>query len=218
MYKQIFFDFDSTLANAETLDMLGDFAGVGTEVRKLTDASMNGDIPMEEIFERKVDMIAPSREMIDRVNTRDLLTQGMMETVAALQKLDKEVFILTSNFTILVEPWAKKLNIAPERIIGNELFFDEEGNYLGMNMTNPLAHGGGKRIVIEQHVKEKEYAVMIGDSVSDMATQPSVGKFIGFGGIVARDRVREGADVFVEDPNAQALLAHILTEEERAQL
>jgi phosphoserine phosphatase len=218
MYKQIFFDFDSTLANAETLDMLGDFAGVGTEVRKLTDASMNGDIPMEEIFERKVDMIAPSREMIDRVNTRNLLTEGMEETIAALQKLGKEVFILTSNFTILVEPWAKKLNIAPERIIGNELFFDDEGNYLGMNMTNPLAHGGGKRIVIEQHVKEKEFAVMIGDSVSDMATQPSVAKFIGFGGIVARDRVREGADVFVEDSNAQALLEHILTEEERAQL
>lgn len=214
MYKQIFFDFDSTLANAETLDMLGDDAGVGEEVRKLTEASMNGDVAMSEIFEHKVNLIAPTQGMIDRVNTQDLLTEGMEETVAVLHKLGKEVFILTSNFKLLVKPWAKKLNIAPERIIGNDLLFDTEGNYLSMDMTNPLARGGGKRTVIEQYIKEKAHAVMIGDSVSDMETQPAVAKFIGFGGIVTRERVRKGADVFVQDKDARALLPHLLTEAE----
>lgn len=215
MYKQIFFDFDSTLVGAETLDVLADFVGVGSQVRRLTDASMNGEIPIEEVFEKKLDMIAPSLEMIALLHTRpSLLVEGIVEVIDLLHHLEKEVYILTSNFSLVVAPYAKELGIAKDRVIANELFHDENGNYIGMDATSALAHTGGKRIMIDRFVRNKDEAVMIGDSVTDLVCQPSVHRFIGFGGVVARDVVRAKADVFVESPDARALLSHLLSPQE----
>ncbi len=215
MYKQIFFDFDSTLVAAETLDLLADLAGVGPQVRRLTEASMNGELPIEEVFEKKMDMIAPSLEMIELLHARpSLFVKGVREVVEVLHRLDKEVFILTSNFTRVVAPYAQTLGIPETHMIANELFHDEQGYYIGMDASSALAHTGGKRIMIDRFIHRKEEAVMIGDSVTDLACQPSVHRFIGFGGVVARDAVRAKADIFVESADARALLAHLLTPEE----
>ncbi len=215
MYKQIFFDFDSTLVAAETLDLLADLAGVGPQVRRLTEASMNGELPIEEVFEKKMDMIAPSLEMIELLHARpSLFVKGVREVVEVLHRLDKEVFILTSNFTRVVAPYAQTLGIPETHMIANELFHDEQGYYIGMDASSALAHTDGKRIMIDRFIHRKEEAVMIGDSVTDLACQPSVHRFIGFGGVVARDAVRAKADIFVESADARALLAHLLTPEE----
>ena len=44
-----------------------------------------------------------------------------------------------------------------------------------------------------------EKVVMIGDGVSDLETKEDVDLFVGFGGVVARDKVREGCDLWLED-------------------
>ena len=43
------------------------------------------------------------------------------------------------------------------------------------------------------------YPVMIGDGVTDMQAKPPADLFIGFGGVVTREEVRTGADLFVTD-------------------
>lgn len=43
------------------------------------------------------------------------------------------------------------------------------------------------------------HAVMIGDGVTDMQAKPPAQLFIGFGGVVTREAVRTGADLFVTD-------------------
>ena len=40
---------------------------------------------------------------------------------------------------------------------------------------------------------------MIGDGVTDMQAKPPADLFIGFGGVVVREEVRTGADLFVTD-------------------
>ena len=215
MYKQIFFDFDSTLVKLETLDVLACMKGIGEEVKILTEASMSGLVPIEEVFEKKVDMIAPSLEMIKALHeSPDVLVDGIEDVIEILHRLGKEVFILTSNFDVVVAPYAQRLMIPAHRVVANELFHTQEGEYLGMNSRNALAHTDGKRIMIDQHIRSKQEAVMIGDSVTDLACQPSVHRFIGFGGVVVREVVRTRADVFVEDSHARALLPHLLSQEE----
>lgn len=216
-YQQIFFDFDSTLVRAETLDLLAHMAGVGEEVLVLTELSMNGEVPLEQVFEKKIKMIAPSREMIARLHQESaFFVEGIKEVISNLHQLGKEVYILTSNFRQLVEPFAQQLGIPFQRIIASELYFDDDGFYRGMSSGSPLARSGGKRVMIEQHVREKDEAVMIGDSVTDLACAPCVHRFICFGGVVAREPVRAQADIFVESSDARALLPHLLTPEELA--
>jgi len=50
--------------------------------------------------------------------------------------------------------------------------------------------------------------VMVGDGATDMEARPPADAFVGFGGIVVRKAVQEGADWFVTDLNelADALL------------
>lgn len=40
---------------------------------------------------------------------------------------------------------------------------------------------------------------MVGDGVTDLQARPPADLFVGFGGIVTRDVVKEGADLFVTD-------------------
>jgi hypothetical protein len=48
--------------------------------------------------------------------------------------------------------------------------------------------------------------LMVGDGASDLATRGVVDLFVGFGGVVAREKVRAGSDVFI----ASASIAPIL--------
>lgn len=41
--------------------------------------------------------------------------------------------------------------------------------------------------------------VMIGDGVTDMQARPPADAFIGYGGVVTREAVLEGADYFIKD-------------------
>ena len=48
-----------------------------------------------------------------------------------------------------------------------------------------------KRAIISEAV------VMVGDGVSDLESKPEVDLFIGFGGVVARKAVQDGADAWI---------------------
>ena len=56
MYRRsrrlICFDMDSTLIRTEVIDELADRAGVGEEVRKITESAMRGEIDFQESFRR----------------------------------------------------------------------------------------------------------------------------------------------------------------------
>ncbi|MDE6770183.1 MAG: phosphoserine phosphatase SerB, partial [Muribaculaceae bacterium] len=52
--RLICFDMDSTLIRTEVIDELADKAGVGAEVRAITESAMRGEIDFEESFKRRV--------------------------------------------------------------------------------------------------------------------------------------------------------------------
>ena len=58
----------------------------------------------------------------------------------------------------------------------------------------------------------------VGDGITDLETRPHVQRFIGFGGVVARAAVREGAEHFVDSPSLAAILPLVLTTDELARL
>ena len=57
-YRLVFFDVDSTLVTIEGIDVL---AGGNPEVAKLTEAAMNGEIQLDEVYGRRLELIQPTR-------------------------------------------------------------------------------------------------------------------------------------------------------------
>lgn len=211
-FNKIFLDFDSTLIRAESLDLLGDMCGVGEEVRKLTDLTMAGIIPIEQIFKKKVDLISPSLSQVRDVakQCENLLVDDAQEVISTFHSLGKKVFILSSNFHHLIDPVARILGIPEDCVIANDLYFDEGGNYRGFNHSSPLCSSSGKAVILRKYLRSGERTVLVGDGSTDLCCKGVADLFIGFGGVAERLVVRESADIYFSDSSFAPLLLMVL--------
>ncbi len=209
---KVFFDFDSTLLRAESLDILSEMRGAGEEARLLTARSMNGEIPLKSALSRKMDVLHPSRSDIQELVQRceGLFVEDAEEVIRSLRFLGKGVFVLSSNFHSIIDPLVSRVGILKEEVFANEMYFGADGVYLGIDEESPLCADGGKAVVLRSCVREGECVVFVGDGSPDACTKGVADLFIGFGGIVRRPFVEERADVYITSPALSALLPIIL--------
>ncbi|MDB4440060.1 HAD-IB family phosphatase [bacterium] len=197
MKKIIAFDCDSTLSAIEGVDELARLAGedIFRQVEELTTQAMNGEIAIEEVFAKRLDLIQPTRQQCADVGQMylDHIEPTAKETIRTLQSKGWECIIISGGFTPCIEPLAKELGI--QRIEAVPLLFTEEGNFSGFDENYPTTRNGGKPEIIHL-IKEESHPdqiVMIGDGVSDLETQPFVNQFLGYLGYTPRERVKAEA-------------------------
>lgn len=212
-YRFIFFDVDSTLVTIEGIDVL---ANGDPEVVRLTEAAMNGDIAIDEVYGRRLELIRPTRAAVDDLGRRyvESLVGGAEETIAALRAAGADVHLVTAGIAQAIAPLARRLGIADRAVHAVALQFDGEGNYAGFDRRSLLTRNGGKELIVRSILaRSKGGAAFVGDGVSDLETKPVVGLFIGFGGVHSRARVKDNADVYVEQPALTAVLPYLIEEE-----
>lgn len=213
-YRFVFLDVDSTLVTIEGIDVL---AGGNPEIARLTDAAMNGEIALEEVYGRRLDLIRPSQDAVERLGRLYVasLVDGAVETISALREAGCDVHLVTAGIAQAIAPLAAHLGIADRSVHAVALRFDAKGEYADFDRRSLLTRAGGKELVVHSVLaRAKGKSAFIGDGVSDLETKPVVDLFIGFGGVVARPRVKENAEVFVEEPTLRAVLPYLLTDAE----
>lgn len=203
--KLIFFDCDSTLSSIEGIDELARAKGddVFREVEALTNAAMNGEIPIQEVFPRRMNIIRPDKAICAQVAQAyvETLTPGIQEVIDRLKNDNWTIVILSGGFKPLIEPLAKTLGI--EHVEAVPLHFDDNGDYAGYDAAYPTTRNGGKPDIIRdwQRSTMAAHTVMVGDGISDLESKPVCDLFIGYGGVVGREKVREGADCWITNMN-----------------
>ncbi|XP_028400499.1 LOW QUALITY PROTEIN: phosphoserine phosphatase-like [Dendronephthya gigantea] len=195
------FDVDSTVVKEEGIDELAEFCGVGDAVRQWTLQAMGGNIRFRTALETRLNMCNPTLEQLEqyRKDKPLTLTPGVKELIAYLHRERIPVFLISGGFKQLNVPLAHRLGIPSENVYSVELLFDADGRYHGFNKNNLTSDSGGKTKVV-QRLKDKygfKRLVMIGDGATDMETCPPADAFIGFGGNVIREKVRENSPWFV---------------------
>ncbi|MEI7579378.1 MAG: HAD-IB family phosphatase [bacterium] len=197
----IFFDVDSTLVTFEGLDWLAERNGVGQEVKALTTKSMNGEALLEEIFAYKINLIAPTKAdfKLLAVEYQKNLVSGLTAVISELKQQGHQLGIVTGNFLDAVLPLADRLAISRDFVFANQAQHDKAGNYLGFAAEQPLASSTGKSEIITavRNKYPEEKLVMIGDSMSDAETKNVVDYFVGFGGVIVREKVQLLADYYL---------------------
>lgn len=199
----IFFDCDSTLSSIEGIDELARERGPETfsQVENLTNAAMNGEIPIEEVFPRRMEIIRPDHALCTLVARRYLetITPGTREAVANLREAGWVPVILSGGFARLIEPLAVELGIDHVEAVPLELTPD--GDYRSFDSTYPTTRNGGKPEVIHDWKTDRgpRFTVMVGDGISDLESRAEVDLFVGYGGVVSREAVRAGADAWITD-------------------
>jgi len=206
-YRLIFFDVDSTLVTIEGIDVL---SSENPEIARMTEAAMNGEIPLDQVYARRLEMIRPNHAAINHLSRRYLETivDGAEETIAALKKGGCVIHLVTAGIEQALEPLAKKFGVALHAV---SLRFDSTGDYQDFDRQSLLARPRGKETVVRDiRARTKGKAAFVGDGVSDLEAKPAVDLFVGFGGVHTRARVRDNADVFVAGPRLDAVLPHLL--------
>jgi phosphoserine phosphatase len=205
-YRFAFFDVDSTLVTIEGIDVLADG---NPEIAKLTGAAMNGEIPLDQVYAKRLEMIRPSKDRVEKLGTTYVasLVDGAKETIATLQDNGVIVHLVTAGIEQAIRPLADALNV--DNVYAVKLSFDADGSYNDFDRRSFLTKTGGKELVVRDiRARSHGKAAFVGDGVSDLEAKPAVDLFIGFGGVVVRPRVKENADVYVT--NLRDVLTHLL--------
>ena len=195
------FDVDSTVIAEEGIDVLAEYKGQGEKVAELTRQAMGGSADFRSALTERLNLIRPSMQDFDILLRQHpvSLSPGINELIDTLQARGTHVYLVSGGFRQMINSVADHVNIPYNRIYANNILFDEQGNYMGFDSTEPTSSDGGKAQVISmlKDVHGYQTIVMVGDGATDMQAKPPADAFIGYGGTTVRDNVRDNADLYV---------------------
>lgn len=216
-FASVVFDCDSTLSSIEGIDELsGPFRA---QIQALTEAAMQGAVPLEEVYGRRLELIRPTRARLDEVGREYVrtLVPDARETVAALRWLGKTVRILSGGLLPAVLAVAAELGVPPEEVAAVGIDFDSAGDYAGFDAGSPLARSGGKAEVLREWNLPRP-ALLVGDGATDAEARPAVDAFAAYMGVAWRPAVAEAADFVLRGASLAPVLALACSEADRARL
>lgn len=221
-YASIWFDCDSTLTAVEGVDELVRWSDpqARAEVAQLTERAMAGELPLADVYERRLQRLQPRREHVDRIGELyvERLVPDAAATVAALRHLGKRVGVVSGGLLPPVQRVAAALGIAPADAHAVGIAFAADGSYAGFDRASPFARNQGKAEFVRALPQSLRPCAFVGDGITDAETQGCADRFVGFGGVVARAAVQARADAFARGPSLADCLPHLLAADELARL
>jgi phosphoserine phosphatase len=205
-YRSVIFDCDSTLCGIEGIDEL---AGPRRdEVRAMTELAMDGSVPLEEVYGRRLELIAPTRAKVDALGAEYVrrLVDDAGDTVRELLRLGIAVRIVSGGLMPAVLAVALKLGLQSEHVAAVDIRFDEGGRYAGFDDASPLTRTGGKEIMIGRWDLPRP-SLLVGDGATDLEARPAVDAFAAFMGFADRPAVAERADFVIRERSLAPVLA-----------
>jgi phosphoserine phosphatase len=202
------FDVDSTVITVEGIDVLAASLGLGEVIAEYTRQAMNGNIPFEQALIERLNLIKPSYLNVQQCLSNHPLqfTPHFQELVKLLKSLNKQIFLLSGGFRLMIEPVRIALDLPVDHVHANTLLFDGNGAYSGFDSNEFTCTTTGKARAIQHIIDESSdmkisisKVVMVGDGATDLAAKPPAHLFVGYGGIAVREKVKAGADWFITD-------------------
>ncbi len=182
MRRLICFDMDSTLIQTECIDELAIRAGVGDEVKAITESAMRGEIDFKESFTRRVALL----KGLDVSVMRDIaehmpITEGVDRLMFVLKKYGYKIAILSGGFTFFGEYLQRKFGI--DYVYANELEVDDNGKLTG-NYVGEVVDGKRKaellRLIAQVEKVDLAQTIAVGDGANDLPMLSLAGLGIAF--------------------------------------
>jgi phosphoserine phosphatase len=195
-YRFVFFDVDSTLVTIEGIDVL---AGGNPEIADLTARAMNGEIALEDVYAKRLEIIRPTRAAVANLAQRyiDSVVPGAQRALGILRDAGVQIHLVTAGIAQAILPLAAHLAVPERTVHAVALRFNASGEYEDFDRRSFLTRSGGKELVVRDVLaRSKGKSAFVGDGASDLEAKPAVDRFVGFGGVHVRAKVKENADVF----------------------
>ena len=192
-------DVDSTLIMEEGIDLLGEEAGVGTQVAAITERAMRGELDFEAALRERVGLLKGLPEDIfARIAERIHFTPGAAELVDELHKRGYKVGLVSGGFHETVDRLAEQLGI--DYVKANRLEIQHgflTGRVLGEIVTKDTKLAMLKAWAAENKL-ELNQTIAMGDGANDLPMIQAAGMGIAF---MAKPIVREQAPYQIQECN-----------------
>ena len=168
--RLICFDMDSTLIQTEVIDELAMRAGVGDEVKTITESAMRGEIDFCESFKRRVSLLKGLDESVMKEIAENLpITEGVSRTLRILKQYGYKIAILSGGFTYFGNYLKQKFGI--DYVYANELEIDDNGKLTG-NYVGDIVDGKRKaellRLIAQIENLNLQQVIAVGDGANDL--------------------------------------------------
>jgi phosphoserine phosphatase len=201
--RVVIFDVDSTIIKEEIIVELANMAGVGEDVKKMTEQAMNGEIDFKEAVRRRVSLLKGlTTEQLEILTQTITLTQGAEELISMLHSMGYKVGVVSGGFTFFTDYLKKRLKL--DYVFANELEI-ENGVVTGRIMGDIIdAEGKGAIIqsIAEQENISPDQIVAVGDGANDRFMLENAGLAIGFN---PKEILKEYSDGLISSENLSGL-------------
>ena len=181
MRRLICFDMDSTLIETEVIDELAIRAGVGDQVKAITEAAMRGEIDFCESFRQRCALLKGLDVSVMQEIAETLpITEGVDRLMRILKKVGFKIAILSGGFTYFGNYLKQKYNI--DYVYANELEV-ENGKLTGRHVGD-IVDGKRKaellRLIAQVENVDIRQTVAVGDGANDLPMISIAGLGIAF--------------------------------------
>lgn len=208
MYRRtrrlICFDMDSTLIQTEVIDELADRAGVGEEVRDITERAMRGELDFTESFRQRVALLKGLDVSVMQDIAESLpMTEGVERLMRTLKVVGFKIAILSGGFTFFGNYLKNKFGV--DYVYANELEVENgklTGRYLG-EVVDGKRKAELLRLLAQVEGVDLQQTVAVGDGANDLPMLSIAGLGIAFH---AKPKVRAGAKQHISTVGLDGLL------------
>ena len=182
MRRLICFDMDSTLIQTECIDELADRAGVGKQVRAITESAMRGEIDFKESFTRRVALLKGlDASVMQEIADKLPITEGVERLMSVLKTCGYKIAILSGGFTFFGEYLQKRFGI--DYVYANELEIGEDGKLTG-KFVGEIVDGRRKadllKLIAQMEKVNMAQTIAVGDGANDLPMISEAGLGIAF--------------------------------------
>jgi phosphoserine phosphatase len=202
--RLIVMDVDSTLIQDEVIDLLAARAGCASEVAKVTESAMRGDLDFASSLRERVALLAGLEAgVLDEVRGELRLTAGARTLIGTLGSLGYKFGIVSGGFVQVIEPLAAELGIG--YVTANTL--EIAAGKLTGRLLGPVIDRAGKADALRRFAADAgvllSQTVAIGDGANDLDMIAAAGLGVAFN---AKPVVRDAADTSLSLPYLDAVL------------
>ncbi len=180
--KLLIMDMDSTLINIECIDEIADFINVKSEVAKITEAAMRGELDFESSLTQRVRLLTGlNTQALEHVyNERLQLNPGAEKLIGTLRKRGIKVALVSGGFTFFTQRLQERLDL--DFTLANVLDI-KNGNLTG-KVVGKIIGAESKAQFLKTLVRKlgisTQQTIAVGDGANDLKMMAIAGLSVAY--------------------------------------